>query len=106
VNRRACRIAPAATSSKRARPGRIGRPAASALVQPFGRSLFERRFQIAPEPPYHYPPDLSASKNFAVGGFAVPQFGQAWASGVAHSVQNLAPTRFSVPQFEQITRGE
>ena len=37
------------------------------------------------------------------GGFAVPQLGQAAASGVAHSVQNFAPARFSVPQFGQIT---
>ena len=41
---------PRATSSYRARPGRIGRPAASADVQPAGRTLFERRLQIAPEP--------------------------------------------------------
>jgi hypothetical protein len=41
----------------------------------------------------------------AVGAFAVPQFGHDCASGVAHSVQNLAPIRFSVPQLVQITRG-
>jgi hypothetical protein len=29
--------------------------------------------------------------------------GHAAANGVAHSMQNFAPTRFSVPQFEQIT---
>jgi hypothetical protein len=31
-------------------PGRIGRPAASAEVQPAGRSALERRFHTAPEP--------------------------------------------------------
>ena len=30
--------------------------------------------------------------------------GRSTANGVAHSMQNLAPGRFSVPQFEQITR--
>jgi hypothetical protein len=39
----------------------------------------------------------------AVGGFVVPQFGHGAAKGVAHSMQNRAPGRFSVPQFEQIT---
>ena len=43
---------PAATSSYRARPGRIGSPAASALVQPAGRRALLRRFQWAPEPAY------------------------------------------------------
>jgi hypothetical protein len=46
-----------------------------------------------------------SEQNFAVGAFAVPQFGQAVASGVAHSEQNLAPGRFSLPQLLQITRG-
>src|ERR1700722_6322680 len=32
------------------RPGRMGRPAASAEVQPAGRSWLEVRLQIAPEP--------------------------------------------------------
>ena len=31
----------------------MGRPAASADVQPRGRSLFERRFHTAPEPARH-----------------------------------------------------
>ena len=39
-----------ASPSQRASPGRIGSPAASADVQPPGRSAFERRLQIAPEP--------------------------------------------------------
>ena len=43
-------MCPVAASAQRASPGRIGRPAASADVQPAGRSLFERRLQIAPEP--------------------------------------------------------
>src|SRR5688572_3334395 len=50
VKRRACLITPRATSSYRARPGRIGNPAASADVQPSGRSVFDVMFQIAPEP--------------------------------------------------------
>src|SRR4029453_14814825 len=50
VKRRACQTTPAATSSYLARPGRIGSPAASAEVQPSGRSALERMFQIAPEP--------------------------------------------------------
>jgi hypothetical protein len=41
---------PRLTSSQRTRPGKIGSPAASAEVQPAGRTLFERRLQIAPEP--------------------------------------------------------
>src|SRR5215210_5756799 len=62
VKRRAWRIAPALTSSQRTRPGRIGSPAASALVQPAGLSAFERRSQMAPEPPCHWPPDFEAWK--------------------------------------------
>ena len=43
MKRSACLIAPVAASpSQRARPGRIGSPAASADVQPAGRSAFER----------------------------------------------------------------
>ena len=38
MNRSACRISPAATSSYRTRPGRIGSPAASAEVHPLGRA--------------------------------------------------------------------
>jgi hypothetical protein len=37
------------TSSKRTRPGRIARPAASALVQPSGRRPFASRRKTAPE---------------------------------------------------------
>jgi hypothetical protein len=33
-----------------------------------------------------------------------PQLGQRVANGLAHSMQNLAPGRFSVPQLGQITR--
>ena len=43
-------MAPALASSGRARPGAIGRPAASADVQPFGRSAPVRRSKAAPEP--------------------------------------------------------
>ena len=43
-------MAPAATSSWRTRPGKMGRPAASALVQPSGRRAFDRRSKYAPEP--------------------------------------------------------
>jgi len=41
----------------------------------------------------------------AAGRFAAPQPGQVAANGLAHSMQNLAPMRFSVPQFEQIIGG-
>ena len=44
---RAWLIAPAWTSSTRARPGRIGSPAASADVWPSGRRAFERRSNVA-----------------------------------------------------------
>ena len=40
---------PLATSSYRASPAKIGRPAASADVQPAGRNAFERKFHFAPE---------------------------------------------------------
>ena len=55
VNRSAWVISPEATSSQRTSPGRIGRPAASALVQPSGRRSFEDRSQIAPEPACQVP---------------------------------------------------
>ena len=49
VKRSAWLIAPFVTaSSKRASPGKIGRPAASAEVQPAGRRLFEVRSKTAP----------------------------------------------------------
>jgi len=56
-------MCPAATSSKRASPGRIGRPAASADVQPAGRSAFEARLQIAPEPALYFVPFLFAANS-------------------------------------------
>ena len=37
------------------RPGRIGKPAASAEVKPAGRSALDLRFQIAPEPAEDWP---------------------------------------------------
>ncbi len=46
---RPCRTA-AWTWAKFSRPGRIGRPAASAEVHPAGRSAFDLRCQIAPDP--------------------------------------------------------
>src|ERR1700722_20466262 len=49
VMRMAWVMEPDCTSSSRSRPGRIGRPAASADVHPAGRSAFELRFQIAPD---------------------------------------------------------
>src|SRR6185437_6156340 len=51
---RLCRTA-AWTWAKFSRPGRIGRPAASAEVHPAGRSAFEVRCQIAPEPAVEWP---------------------------------------------------
>ena len=55
VNRMAWSILFALTSFQRSSPGRIGRPAASAEVQPSGRSLFCFSDQTAPEPPLHFP---------------------------------------------------
>src|SRR2546421_406365 len=43
-------MAPAWTSAHRTRPGGVGRPAASADVQPAGRSAFAPRAQRAPLP--------------------------------------------------------
>jgi hypothetical protein len=57
VNRSAWWIAPWRASDQRARPGKIGRPAASAEVQVLGRRWFERMFQIAPEPARQRPPE-------------------------------------------------
>ena len=51
VNRIAWLIAPAATSSSRTSPGKIGSPAASEDVHVFGRSAFELRSKIAPDHP-------------------------------------------------------
>ena len=64
VNRIACSIAPALTSSQRTRPGKIGRPAASADVQVAGRRSFAfgpSRWKIAPLPAVGSPPFHSAA---------------------------------------------
>src|SRR3954471_8358550 len=58
VKRSAWWIAPCRASAQRARPGRIGSPAASAEVQVFGRRWFERRLQIAPDPACQLLPPL------------------------------------------------
>ncbi|MEP6807649.1 MAG: hypothetical protein ABI978_03515, partial [Chloroflexota bacterium] len=44
-------------------------------------------------------------QNFASGALAAPHVGQETAKPLAHSLQNLRPASFSVPQFEQITKG-
>src|SRR5215212_6873314 len=44
-----------------------------------------------------------SEQNFACARFSVPPLGQRAANGVAHSMQKRAPTLLSVPQFEQIT---
>jgi len=41
----------------------MGRPAASALVQPAGRSALEVRSHVAPEPACQVEPDLEAAKS-------------------------------------------
>jgi hypothetical protein len=56
VKRMTWSISPAATSSYRTRPGRIGRPAASPEVQVSGRIAFDRRSQVAPDPAVHDEP--------------------------------------------------
>src|SRR5690348_2851220 len=58
VKRSAWSIAPWATSLYSASPGRIGRPAASADVNPAGRRWSERRLKIAPEPALQRLPPL------------------------------------------------
>src|SRR5579871_3731473 len=55
VKRIAWSMWPRWISSYRIRPAKIERPAASADVQPSGRSLFERRLKTAPEPAFHEP---------------------------------------------------
>src|SRR5580704_8357869 len=50
VKRIAWFTAPAITSETFTRPGRIGKPAASPLPQPSGRSASELRSNFAPEP--------------------------------------------------------
>src|SRR6266498_2347325 len=52
VKRSAWRITPVETLLQRTSPGKIGRPAASALVQPSVRRLFERNGHVAPDPAY------------------------------------------------------
>src|SRR5882724_1292465 len=49
VKRTACVISPEATSACFSSPGRIGRPAASAEVQPAGRTAFSLRSHFADE---------------------------------------------------------
>src|SRR5581483_2260364 len=61
VMRMAWSTSPAATSSRRSSPGRIGRPAASAEVQPFGRRAPLRRSHTAPDPAVGWPPFQSAA---------------------------------------------
>src|SRR6266508_448851 len=63
VNRIAWPIAPALTSSNRTRPGRMGRPAASAEVHPSGRSALDDRSKTAPLPAVGFPWFQSASNS-------------------------------------------
>src|SRR4051812_23955903 len=58
VTRSACRISPLEASAALARNGVIGRPAASAEVQPAGRSASDFRSHAAVESAYHWPPTL------------------------------------------------
>src|SRR5438094_5667399 len=55
VKRTAWLMSPAWISSTRTKPGMMGSPAASAEVQPSGRSAFEPRLNTAPEPPVGLP---------------------------------------------------
>ena len=55
VNRIAWSTVPDRTSAYRRSPGRIGSPAASADVQPCGRSRLLVSDQVAPEPAVHRP---------------------------------------------------
>jgi hypothetical protein len=59
VKRSAWLMRPRRTSPNRASPGRIGSPAASAEPYPRGRSRFERRLKIAPEPACQRAPPAS-----------------------------------------------
>ena len=56
-------MTPFFTSFQRTSPGRIGSPAASALVQPAGRRWFESRPQVAPEPACQPDAVLCAAKS-------------------------------------------
>ena len=62
VNRIAWSMLRLLTSFQRSRPGRIGRPAASAEVQVFGRSRSDVSDQTAPEPACQRPFALRVSK--------------------------------------------
>ena len=56
-------MTPFFTSFQRTSPGRIGRPAASALVHVLGRRWFESRLQVAPEPARQPDAVLRAAKS-------------------------------------------
>src|SRR6266540_3437394 len=56
VNLIAWPMNPALTSSNRTNPGRMGRPAASPEVHPFGRRWFAPRSNTAPLPALGWPP--------------------------------------------------
>src|SRR6516162_2443646 len=43
---------------------------------------------------------LHTSQNFAAGRLRAPQAGHFTCNGEAHSIQNLAPWRLSLPHFE------
>src|SRR5262249_27213859 len=60
VKPRAGSMCPAAPSPYRTRPGRIGRPAASADVQYSGRNLFDDRFQLTPTSASQWSPRQNA----------------------------------------------
>ena len=57
VNRMACLMVPAAASSYRTKPGKMGKPAASADVQPSGGRALEDKSKTAPDPACQLMPD-------------------------------------------------
>ena len=65
----------------------------------------ERGRRRSDRPPSDVAPGQSAwrswSRTWRTAGSTAPQDGQIAANGVAHSMQNRAPGRFSVPQFGQ-----
>src|SRR5689334_18885461 len=63
VNRSAWEMIPALTSSYRTSPGKIGRPAASAEVQPAGRKVFDDKSKMAPEPACQLPSASACALN-------------------------------------------
>jgi hypothetical protein len=63
VIRSAWSIRPRRTSSQRASSGMIGKPAASADVQPRGRRRVERSRQVAPEPAVQRPSARRSAKS-------------------------------------------